>query len=109
MKYFWIATGLRGAYMPDNSYVVACKTRRELKETIAFEADSYADAGFVGASKKAVARLAAAAWKNAQAASPAHLPHVLPLAREKGSGYAFGIFASVATRADWKEAQEEAA
>ncbi len=103
-KYFSVSTGLRGAYLPDNAYVIKADTRRELKSVIASEADGYADAGFVGASKKAVAWLAAAGWKNAQQAStPRYLSLCLPLAREKGSGYAFGIFVSPATRAEYLE------
>ena len=100
-KYFSVSTGLRGAYLPDNAYVIKADTRRGLKSFIASEADGYADAGFVGASKKAVAWLAAEAWREAQKPSPAFLSLCLPLAREKGSGYAFGIFVAPASRADY--------
>ncbi len=102
-KYFSISTGLRGAYLPDSAYVVKVDTRRELKSTVAFEADSYAEAGFVGASQRAVAWLAAEAWREARRPSQRFLSLCLPLAREKGSGYAFGIFIAPATRAEYLE------
>ncbi len=102
-KYFSVSTGLRGAYLPDSAYVIKADTRRELKSTVAFEAEAYAECGFVGASKKAVAWLAAEAWREARKASPSFLSLCLPLAREKGSGYAFGIFVSPATRAEYLE------
>lgn len=106
-KYFSVSTGLRGCYLPDNAYTIKVDTRRELKSTITFEADSYADAGFVGASKKAVAWLAAEAWREAHKPSPAFLSLCLPLAREKRSGYAFGIFVAPATRQDYLEQKED--
>lgn len=102
-RYFSVSTGLRGAYLPDTAYVVEVDTRRSLKGVIRWEADSYADAGFVGASKKAVAWLAAEAWRTLHRPSPDYLSLCLPLAREKGSGYAFGIFVATATKQDYLE------
>lgn len=107
MPYFHISTGLRGCYMPDNAYVIKADTRRELKSAIEYEANSYRDAGFVGANKKAIAALAASAWRN-RGASNAALPYVLPLAPEHAPrNYCHGIFASGATRADYLEYAKE--
>lgn len=102
-KYFSVSTGLRGAYLPDSAYVVKVGTRRELKDVVDFEASSYADAGFVGTSKRGVAWLAAEAWRQAQKPSPSFLSLCLPLARERGSDYAFGIFVAPSTREDYLE------
>ena len=110
MKYFHYAQGLRGCYMPDSSCVLACQTRRELKAAIKFDADSYADAGFVGGSKSAVAQFAAMCWRDA----PAGLPFCLPFANRRRicrTGHAFnyshGIFISKATRAEYVAYQKE--
>lgn len=105
-KYFSVSTGLRGCFLPDTVHVIKVDTRRELKSAIAWEAESYADAGFVGASKKAVAWLAAEGWREAHKPSPSFLSLCLPLAREKGSGYAFGIFVAPATRSDYLEQEQ---
>ena len=77
MAYFSISTGLRGCYMPDNAYVIQVDTRRELKAAIESEARDYRDAGFVGANKKAIAYIAAIAWRNRR---KMQLPYALPLA-----------------------------
>jgi hypothetical protein len=102
-KYFNVEAGLRGAYCDGGNYVVMVTTRRALKDVIAYEANSYRDAGFIGGSKRAVSWLAATAWREAKKANPAFLPYVLPLARDKSSGYAFGVMVSTASRADYLE------
>lgn len=107
MPYFHLSHGLRGAYVDDSNRVLHAKTRRELKEAIKYEADSYADAGYVGASKKAVAAFAVIAWREAKKPKPAYLPYCLPLARERGADYAFGIFVSVASRKEYREYLKE--
>jgi len=102
-KYFHISSGLRGAYMPDNSFVIRVFTRKALKEFIQSEADEFRDAGYVGASKSAVARLTQDAWQ-----SHGGLPYVLPLAPSHDrTNYAFGIFAGPATKAEWEEYKQE--
>jgi len=104
MAYFTISTGLRGCYMPDNCYVIRAKTRRELKEAIASEARDYRDAGFVGANKRAIAHIAAIAWKEAQKPKPAYLPFALPLAPSHcRDNYCHGVFVSTASRSEYKE------
>lgn len=106
MAYFTISNGLRGCYMPDNCYVVRVTTRRELKNIIASEASDYRDAGFVGVNKRAIAHIAAIAWKEAKKARPAYLPYCLPLAPSHARhNYCHGIFISVATRAEYREHQ----
>lgn len=62
-RYFLISFGLRGAYMPDSSFAIGANARAELKTIIEGEAESARD-GYTGASKRAVASLAAQAWAN---------------------------------------------
>jgi len=103
-KYFTISHGLRGGYCDNSVYVVRCDTRKELKATIASEADSYRDAGYIGANKRAIAWLANAVWKEAHKPNPAYLPHCLPLAPPWGrDNYCSGVFASAATRGEYVE------
>lgn len=105
MPYFHISHGLRGCYMPDSSYVIRAATRRELKDAIAREAESYRDAGFIGANQKAIAALAAIAWRNAKTRAD-YLPYALPLAPSHSRGnYCYGVFVGNATRDDWREYQ----
>lgn len=110
-RYFHLAQGLRGCYMPDSSSVIACKTRRELKDALAFDVESYHDAGFIGGSKRAVAAFAALLWREAQKPNPAYLPYCLPFANKpkggKAPNYSHGIFLSVASRADYLEYVKE--
>jgi hypothetical protein len=110
MAYFTISAGLRGAYMPDSCYVMRAQTRRELKAAIEQEARDYREAGFIGANRRAIARLAALAWREAQKPRPAYLPYALPLAPAHArDSYCHGIFVSAATRAEYREflAQED--
>jgi hypothetical protein len=106
MPYFHISQGLRGCYMPDSSYVIHAKTRRELKSAISWEADSYRDAGFVGGSKRDVAAFAAMLWRNRR--KPETYPYALPFARRGSDNYSHGIFASNASRQDYREYIESA-
>jgi hypothetical protein len=104
--YFWIAQGLRGCYMPDSSYVIACKTRRELKNALQWEADSIREAFDAGCSKSAIAWLANAAWK----ARKGHgLPYVAPYGNRSGNGfnYCFALQVAPSCKADFKASQEE--
>ena len=105
MPYFHISNGLRGCYMPDSSYVIKADTRRELKSAIAYEAESYKDAGFIGGNKRAIAWLAAAAWRDKKPG----LPYCLPVAPEHNrTNYCFGVFVSRASRSEYLEyCQEE--
>lgn len=104
MPYFTISAGLRGCYMPDNCYVIRATTRKALKATIESEAYNYRDAGFIGANKRAIARFANIAWKEAQKKNPGYLPYALPLAPSHArDNYCHGIFVSVASRQEYKE------
>lgn len=104
MPYFTINSGLRGAYVDGSPYVIQCATRRALKEAIANEAESYRDAGYIGANKKAIASIAAAQWRDRKN----YLPYCLPLAHgREPKNYAFGVFVSPATRADYLEYEKE--
>lgn len=101
-KYFHISNGLRGAYMPDNSGVIMCKTRRDLKSHVAYDAGDMREAYGIGGSKKAVAAFVAECWREAAKTNPTYLPFCLPFGRTRDN-MAFGIFVSVATRADYLE------
>lgn len=101
MKYFNISHGLRGCYMPDDSFVIACTTRRELKECIANEATLLDSDSTIGLTKRNIASLAALAWREARKRTPAFLPYCLPCKERGQSSYSYGIFVSVATRHDY--------
>ena len=102
MKYFNISHGLRGCYMPDGEpYVLAAKTRRELKAQIASEADMLATEYTIGLSKRAVAAFAAECWREAHKKTPAYLPYCLPCKERGQSGYYYGIFVSIASRQEY--------
>lgn len=105
MPYFHVSTGLRGCYMPDSAYVARCATRREFKRCVADEARYWE--GAAGLSKRAIAAFAATVWREAQKRNPAILPHCLPVKPEGAGSYSSGIFASVATRADYLEQERE--
>lgn len=105
MPYFTISSGLRGAYVDDSPYVIHAKTRRALKEALAYEAGTWRDAGYIGANTRAVAALAAMQWKDKKN----YLPYCLPLAPAHArKNYSFGVFVSPATRADYVEYQNGA-
>jgi len=90
MAYFSIFQGLRGCYMPDSAYVIKADTRKELKAALQWEADSIKDAGGIGMSKKAIAWLANAAWKQRKTSSEYVAPY-----KWKGMDsypYALGVF-----------------
>lgn len=98
MAYFTIYQGLRGGYMPDSAYIIKADTRRELKTSLAWEADSIRDAGGVGLSKRAIASLAAQAWAERKRACEIVAPYRW---KEQDSyPYALGIFTG-ASRADY--------
>jgi len=101
MRYFHISNGLRGCYMFDNSYVVACNTRKELKAAIEYDARDMREAYGFGGSKKDVAAIAAQAWKRANVKDYG-LPVCLPFGRDKGN-YPYGIFVSTATQKAYRE------
>lgn len=112
--YATLSHGLRGCYMPDGAYPIKFSTRRELKALVADEANAYRDAGFIGASKARIASMVQEYWEriggNNGGKPPAKLtPYdtVLPLARERGAGEAFGIFLSPLTRDDYRAAVKE--
>lgn len=103
MRYFNVSSGLRGCYMPDTSYVVEANTRHELKNILESEASYFKEAGFVGVNKKAIAHIAASAWRDEKAYLPYCLPLAPPHARDN---YCSGIFISNATRKEYLEQEE---
>ena len=105
-KYFHVGHGLRGCYMPDAIHVIRAETRRDLKAALAWEARDIADAGF-HLNQRHVASVAAAAWREAHKPSPSPYDFVIPYGRDRSDSRPFAIFASVATRADFKAYEEE--
>ena len=107
-KYFHVNHGLRGCYMPDGDpQVIMVHTRRELKEAITYEADMLATESTLGLSKRAIATFAAQCWHEAQKKAPACLPYCLPTKERGQSSYSYGIFCSVASRAEYLEARRD--
>lgn len=104
MAYFTIWQGLRGCYMPDSAYIIKADTRRELKSALEWEANDIRDAGGVGLNKKAVASLAAAAWRNRKASGELVAPY--RWAEQDYSPYALGVFTG-STRAEYLAQSEE--
>lgn len=100
-RYFFIANGPRGVYMPDSGYIVRADTRKALKAIIEWESRDLRDAGFTGASKRAIATLAAEAWRNAGI-----YDSVMPLKPGHADSYCYGLSVSNATKADF-EAESE--
>lgn len=93
MAYFHVSNGLRGCYMPDSAYVLKVDSRRELKAAIRDQAGD-----MIGANKRAVAHVAAIAWRNRRKST---LPCCLPLKSEWQDSYSYGVFVSGASRAEY--------
>lgn len=106
-KYFHMMHGLRGCYMPDGTSVLMVKTRRELKEAIADQCQMLETESTIGFSKKAIAQFAATLWWDMQQEKHASMPYVLPYKERGQTDYPYGIFVSVATRADYLEFERE--
>ena len=100
MPYFLVSFDLRGCYADDSSGVVFARTRRELRAALASEASDIRDAGYIGANKRAVSRLAALAWRHRR--NVGELPFVLPVGQQPKSR-AFGLFVSAISRHDARE------
>ena len=105
-RYFTIATGLRGCYMPDNAYVVRVNTRRELREIVMGELRDVQDAGYVISKREAVATVADI-WRNLKAKPRSPYSFVVPygLRNTRGSGVnkCNAISIGHADRGEWLE------
>lgn len=104
-KYFHIAQGLRGCYMPDNVYCVMVKTRRELKEILSDECRDLPDAGY-HFNRKHIAWAAAAVWREAHKRNPSYYDFAIGYGNDHKGSRPYGILASVATRKDYLEHKE---
>ena len=104
--YFFLEYGLRGAYCDGNGYIVKCDTRRDLKRSVEWEADSLRDAGMVGASKRAVASFTADLWRRGQNKKDRGMMSVMPICNNRGASYAWGIHGAPSCRADYLASQE---
>ena len=100
-NYFTIWHGLRGCYMPDSAYIIHATTRKNLKSVLEQEAYYIRDAGGVGLSKRSIASLAAAVWKDRKASSG---EYVSPYrwTYQDSYPYALGVFTGM-TRKEYLE------
>lgn len=106
MPYFTIMAELRGCYADnDSAQTIRCNTRRELKQALESEAYYLRDAGAIGLSKRAVAALAAFAWRERRSASP--YACVQGFRYPHQSSDCMGLMVYNATRADYLAAQAE--
>jgi hypothetical protein len=80
--------------MPDSAYVIACDKVRELRDAIEFQSGE-----MIGASKRAIAELAAMQWKT----HASGFPYVLPLKNERSQDWFYGVFVSEATESEYNE------
>jgi hypothetical protein len=107
-------TGLRGCYMPDDSYSVAVSTRRALKAILRDESDRMTDNDMTREECRAasqlyrhsdrdIASVAAALWRRRPTDRDSYLSTVLPY----GTNDAFGIQVNPITRDEYLEAQEQ--
>jgi hypothetical protein len=97
-KYFNISNGLRGCYMPDNSFVVEADSIAGLHVVLEGEARYMVDAGYKGASKYNIKRLAREAWEN-----NSYLPCVCPLKPAHTSDYSYGLFVGTCTKDEYDD------
>lgn len=94
---------LRGCYADNESaFILRAATRRELKETLESEAAQLREAGAIGLNKRAVANLAARAWRRK---GQSHLSDVAPFKYPSQGGYCMGLMVNPSSRADYLESQ----
>lgn len=111
--YFFISTGLRGAYMPDNGYVVKVDSKKELKAIVQSEFDSIKDAGYLINQKELVATVSDI-WNNLKAIRRSPYSFTIAYGHRGTSGYyrnatankCFAISISHATESDYLEQEQ---
>ena len=101
--YFSISQGLRGCYMPDSSYILSVKTRKELKQALESEAYYIRDAGFIGCSRKAIAWLSAVCWKNRAKSTLDFVSPYRDRSANRKTEYPYGLFCSSASASDYRD------
>lgn len=107
MPYFHISSGLRGGYMPDNSYIFKCDTRRALRSIVENECDASREAYGYGGTKADITRIVALVWRESKPkARRPYLPYAIGFGRSRNANdRPFGVFISHATRAEYLEAE----
>jgi hypothetical protein len=107
MAYFTIMAELRGCYADNSSaFTIHCDTRRALKSALEDEARDLRDAGAIGLSKRAVASLAAEAWRNRKSRLPYPTVAGFRYPHHSPGNDCMGLMVYNATRADWLASQE---
>lgn len=105
MAYFNIANGLRGCYMPDNSYVAQFNTRKELKRFVEYEAMEMIEAYGFGFSKRDRATIVAQIWKEVTGKQKKSVyPYAIGFGSTRDtSNRPYGLMIGHATRAEFIE------
>jgi hypothetical protein len=94
--------GLRGCYMPDSSYAVSVKTRRELKDLLTEEYDRcVSEDDPAPRSKREIASVAAALWRRHWRDRDSYLSTAL------ATGPGYGIQVSPISGAEYRASREE--
>ena len=109
MPYFTIMAELRGCYADnDSAFTIRCNTRRELKSALEWEARDLRDAGAIGLSKRAVASLAAEAWRNRASRSPYPVVQGFRYPHHSAGNDCMGLMVYNASRADYLAQESDA-
>ena len=105
--YFFISTGLRGAYLSDNGYFVKVNSRKELKAYVEAEFNDIKDAGYC-ISKKELVSSVADIWRNLKAARRSPYPFVVSYGFRHGysANKCNAIHIMHATKAEYDEFME---
>ena len=104
MRYFDISNGLRGRYMPDNAFILAVKTRRDLMRAIASECSDMREAFGFGGTKREIARTVALVWREYKKPGRAFYPYAIGFGRSRDSSdRPFGVFIGYSSRTEYLE------
>ena len=108
MEYFWIGCGLRGAYMPDYSYIIMAESKQDLLDAVMTELRDIQEAGYI-ISKREARQTVNDAWRNLKAPKRSPYSFVVPYGLRNSRGYGVNkchaIHISHSTEADYLEYQ----
>jgi hypothetical protein len=104
-KYFCIQTGLRGCYMPDQSYHVKVTSRKALKSVITDECNLMREAYGFGGPAKEISSTIAHIWREANSGrNKSYLPYAIGFGRSRDThDRPFAVFIAHADRRDYEE------
>ena len=104
MRYFFIIQGLRGCYMPVDSYAVACGSQEDLRALLVEVCADYRTGFRFGGAQKDIRRLAAEVWSRPNE----RYEFVLPFGDRAGDR-PYAVAVSNASESDYREAGESEA